>query len=73
MNVYKYAKRYPEKQLDVLMILDAFKGNDCKPKRRLLMVHWLAWYYYFSRVGNMDAAKHQMRLFIHELKMLSQL
>lgn len=70
MNVYKYAKRHAETQLDIELILDSDNGVLGKTCRRLLMVHRLAWYYYFSRLGNRDLAKQEMANFIYEVKQL---
>lgn len=69
MNVYKYAKRYAETQLDLELILD-IDNVGSKACRRLLMVHWLAWYIYFSRLGRRDVAKEEMKNFIWEVKQL---
>lgn len=70
MNVYKYAKRHIETQLDIELIFDIDNGVLSKPSRRLLMVHWLAWYFHFSRLGRRDVAKQQMENFIYEVKQL---
>lgn len=72
MNVYKYAKRHAEKQLDIELILDSDNAVFSKTCRRLLMVHWLAWYYYFSGIGRRDVAKQKMANFIYEVKQLSK-
>lgn len=67
MNIYKYAKKHAERRLDVSLILAAHRGCKSKSEIRLLMVHWLAWYYHFARAGNKDAAKDNMRYFISEV------
>lgn len=68
MNIYKYAKRHADRRLDLSLILDSHRECESKSKSRLLMVHWLAWYYKFARMGYKDAAKDNMRYFIAELK-----
>lgn len=70
MNVYKYAKRHAENHLDLNLILDAHGGDITKGELRLLMVHWLSWYYHFSRRGSRGVAKENMSLFISELMLL---
>lgn len=71
MNIYKYAKRHADGRLDISLILAAHRGSHTKSECRLLMVHWLAWYYHFVQAGDMDLAKRNMRNLIEEVMFLS--